>query len=363
MASAVTPDIFFIIGRCNSDDKFEEYIIKFVKRLLNSFAITYKKKRSMAMTMEKEWNHIQAHKRGSYVEAIRGILGVAIEKTQSKIKFTVLLANMNVRNMLARNARVSIKESPNIVGFMAILKRFGDPEALAEDFITNFDPGNGENKDEEDFMYGAHEDPGNYPSENPNYGGHRDGSLDSSGSLPRKLRMRQIKSKKIKLLKKMPTKQELYSKAREKGVTIDALSYGQLQKYKQKIFVRKQCEESNKAQYEQKMVRQEKFLRDHLEKRRLELGVPSGYQSNAKEETPVEDGYLYPFGLYEKNKKNFEKELGLPKITLYDLENADPNDSGAIQAALKRYKRLFNNLFHKYANCFTNPIGTLEFDD
>lgn len=92
------------------------------------------------------------------------------------------------------------------------------------------------------------------------------------------------------------------------------------------------------------------------------MGVASGYQSNAQEEAAVEDGYLYPFGVYEKNKKNFEKEIGLPNVQLYDLQNADQEEQDSVKAALKKYKRLFNSIFHNYANCLTNPSTTLDFD-
>lgn len=66
MASAVHHNILFIVNRTRDDDKFGEYIIKFVKRLLNAFAISYKKKRSMSLNQENEWKYIQAHKRGTY---------------------------------------------------------------------------------------------------------------------------------------------------------------------------------------------------------------------------------------------------------------------------------------------------------
>ena len=51
----------------------------------------------------------------------------------------------------------------------------------------------------------------------------------------------------------------MYDRCREKGVTIDHLSYGHLQKYKQKVFQLKQNEEKVNLEYKKKMERQEKF--------------------------------------------------------------------------------------------------------
>ena len=89
MSSAVAPDILYIIGKCSKDEKFNEYVIKFVKRLLNGFAVTYNKRRSMAYSAEKEWAVIQAHRRASYIELIKGMLDNVSNKYQFKIKILI----------------------------------------------------------------------------------------------------------------------------------------------------------------------------------------------------------------------------------------------------------------------------------
>merc|ERR1711884_185510 len=154
MTSAVHHDILFIINRCKDDDKFYDYVIKSVKRLLNGYAVSYKKKRSMALNVENEWKHIQAHKRGSYVELIKGVIHNVPEKIQNKIKFLILIANMNIRNMFAKRDRVTIRDTDNVKGFISALNRFGDGEALCEEFLQNFDTDQ-DLKDENDFMYGT----------------------------------------------------------------------------------------------------------------------------------------------------------------------------------------------------------------
>lgn len=116
-------------------------------------------------------------------------------------------------------------------------------------------------KNENDFMYGAEDI---LESVDDSYeDNYKHGSVDSNGSIPKKLRLRQLKNKRIKVVKNTPTKYDLYMRAREKGVTIDYLSYDTLQKYKQKVFNQKQQEEIIKEEYGNKMDRQEKFLRSH----------------------------------------------------------------------------------------------------
>lgn len=96
-------------------------------------------------------------------------------------------------------------------------------------------------------------------------------------------------------------------------------------------------------------------LKELLDKRKLELGVGS---KTAADEVVSKDKLIFEEQLQEKAPN---KTL-IPDIKLIILEEEEDRDREAMQLAMKKYSKLWKNLYYKYSNSGFNPKNVSNFD-
>lgn len=96
--------------------------------------------------------------------------------------------------------------------------------------------------------------------------------------------------------------------------------------------------------------RKKKKLEELLTKRKIELGITT--KTGGMDEIK---SLIYKDGEFkrEKERGNFSKMI-LPDMKLADLDEEEERDKEAVILLMKKYSKLWRNLFSKYANsCFS----------
>ena len=101
-----------------------------------------------------------------------------------------------------------------------------------------------------------------------------------------------------------------------------------------------------------------KFLKKHLNKRRIELGV--GKRGELKE--GEHETLMYPFGEYEKIQEKFEDRSGIELIELVDFAEFEESDYESLKATFAKYSRLWSNIFTVYSNRINTFEKRSDFD-
>jgi len=109
-------------------------------------------------------------------------------------------------------------------------------------------------------------------------------------------------------------------------------------------------EERKRAQDE----RARKKLKQEIEKRKIQLGVSTLNQKD-EQKNIIFDEQL-PLKLLEA--RNME-----PELVLVDLQEEEDRDRDAVEACMRKFSKLFRNLFTKYANSGFSSKQLRNFDD
>lgn len=90
-------------------------------------------------------------------------------------------------------------------------------------------------------------------------------------------------------------------------------------------------------------ARNNKKLREALNKRKIELGIlPAGQNDDVK-------ALLYKDQEYDKMRKTDAKMM-IPQINLVNMDEEEERDRLEVNEFMKKYAKLWKNLFYKYAN-------------
>ena len=101
-------------------------------------------------------------------------------------------------------------------------------------------------------------------------------------------------------------------------------------------------------------------LKEVIDKRKLEHGV--GPQS---EEGPGRDQLIFNEGqgeLEDPKTKKLINRTNLPEIKLLIVEEEEDRDKEAMNLLMKKYNKLWKNLYYKYSNSGFNPKNVANFD-
>ncbi len=95
-------------------------------------------------------------------------------------------------------------------------------------------------------------------------------------------------------------------------------------------------------------ARQKKKLKEQLDKRKVELGVVArGAATDQSGHALIYEG---EDTAYSRLQKQLDRKMHLPVIRLLDLEEEEERDKETINEFMKKYAKLWRNLFYKYAN-------------
>lgn len=96
-----------------------------------------------------------------------------------------------------------------------------------------------------------------------------------------------------------------------------------------------------------------------MEKRKLELGIGSSSTQEAKPLIYKEGSVLAES---DKLKKLTEQKLLIPQIKLIDLEEEEERDRESVTMFMKKYQKLWKNLYYKYSNSGFSSKQISNFD-
>lgn len=131
----------------------------------------------------------------------------------------------------------------------------------------------------------------------------------------------------------------------------------ELEKLKKRRFDQEEAKKQDEDKKRAASSKKKKRLQDMLEKRKAELGIQSMRRplvEGSKSLKPAGDSLqalIYENGAIEQEAEK-QKIFKLVKneVSLLNLENEEQRDQEAIKAVMKKYSKLWKNLFHKYAN-------------
>ena len=106
--------------------------------------------------------------------------------------------------------------------------------------------------------------------------------------------------------------------------------------------------------------RKKQKLKDILDKRKLEHGV-----GPKTDEGPSKDQLVFDDGVIEQEKEAHKKAMGkmmVPEIKLLNLDEEEDRDKEAMNLIMKKYAKLWKNLYYKYSNSGFNPKNVSNFD-
>lgn len=345
-AQCCSKPLMMLITRFINDHGVGEFLVKFLTVSLSMLLALEKgkgsKKVKIPTTMNINAKPKAAKETKEEKEVNRALKKTFIIEIARKIqKLRHAYVNSQMKNLvLSTNKRNNEIHGNDNVGCLVLLKFWGDPKSLIEEFMkeeTEREKKLAEEQEKNQQLVLADDiDPGNASAiegvnnrssmeivpYNDDYGNNRMSRDSKRGQL-------------IPWIKKQP-KGKIGRKAMHE--------IERLQK------TRKDREEFRKLQSKQLRMRDERSkrrLKDELEKRKIEYGVNSMNKSDAERKIIFDEGEVEKFKLQEKKH-------GLPEIELFDFEEEEQRDVDAIKIFMKKYAKLWKFYFNKYANmCFS----------
>ena len=92
-------------------------------------------------------------------------------------------------------------------------------------------------------------------------------------------------------------------------------------------------------------ARKNKKMKEQLEKRKLELGVTKAIDNG--------QAMIFKEGSVDKDNEKFKKlssKMMTPQIEYFDMDLEEERDRESMVSFMKKYAKLWKNLFYKYAN-------------
>lgn len=101
-----------------------------------------------------------------------------------------------------------------------------------------------------------------------------------------------------------------------------------------------------------------------LDKRKAELGVAFTRKPivGVQETDDSVKALLYDEGFIAQQQEKIFNKPQFPQIQLIDIDLEEPRDIQAVKACMKKYQRLWKNLFSKYANTGFTTKAANNFD-
>lgn len=256
--------------------------------------------------------------------------------------------NSQMKNLvLSTNKRNNELHGHDNVGCLVLLKFYGDPKEMVEEFMKEEEEREKkeaeENEKNQQLVLAGDIDPGNVSAIEGinNRSSMEIVPYDEYGNN----RMSRDSKRHLIPWKKLQPKGKIGRKA--------MLEIERLQKTRKE---REEFEKLQAKQYKMKDERKKKRLAEELEKRKIEYGINALNKSDANRKIIFDEGEV------DKFKKN-EKKTGLPEIELFDFEEEEQRDVEAIKLLMKKYSKLWKFYFEKYANIGFSTKQIKNFDE
>lgn len=159
--------------------------------------------------------------------------------------------------------------------------------------------------------------------------------------------IRSLPSIKMRREKRVPTKQELYDRLIKKGVKDDENGIRKLQEFKKKKEKFDEMMTMEEKRERQKFQKMDKFLKKHLEKRRIQLGVPSIVDLDREQTLDI---LAFPLDEYEKDIAKFEDTSGKDTIEIVNLTLLEAKEQNSAKSSFHKYRKLWRFIFLQYSN-------------
>jgi hypothetical protein len=112
--------------------------------------------------------------------------------------------------------------------------------------------------------------------------------------------------------------------------------------------------------------RKRQKLKEVIDKRKLEHGVGMRNLPNEIEESATKDMLIFKGSeISQVDNERAKKALGKvmqPEIQLINLDEEEDRDKEAINMMMKKYTKLWKNLYYKYSNSGFNSKNVSNFD-
>ena len=349
-AQSCSRPLMMLLTRFVNDSGVREFLVKFLTVSLSMLLALEKGKAKVKIptTMNlnnKNKGHKETKEEKEINRSLKKTFIIEIARKIQNLRHPYV--NNQMKNLvLSTNKRNTEMHGKDNVGCLVLLKFFGDPKELVNEFMKEEEEREKKEAEEAEknnqLVVADDIDAGNVSAvegiNNRNsmemvpyddYG-HNRVSRDSKRPLVP--------------WKKLQPKGKIGRKA--------MLEIERLQK------TRKEKQEFEKLQQKQLKMKDERGKRRlaaELEKRKIEYGVNSMNKSDANRKIIFNEGEV------EKFKKK-EKKTGLPEIELFDFEEEEQRDVEAIKIFMKKYSKLWKFYFEKYANAGFSTKNIKNFD-
>lgn len=343
-----------LISRYINDNGVKEFLVKFMTVSLSMLLAlekgkgTKKVKMPTTMNANKAKDNAKESKEEREVNrSLKKTFIVEIIRNVQKLRHNYINAQMRGL-VLSTNRRNTEIHGHDNVGCLVLLKFWGDPKALVDEFNKleeDRERREAEEQKHNQLVLADDLDPGNASAieglnarnsmELVPYEG-RDSAYGNRAS-------REEPSSLVPWINKAPK-----GKVGRKAVLeIERL-----------VKDRKNKEEMAKLEEKHLKIKDDKNkkkLADELEKRKIEHGIGSLNKADPNRKI------IFGFGEVDKFKLN-EKKAGVPEIDLFDFEQEEIRDVEAIKIFMKKYSKLWKFYFNKYANIGFSAKEIRNFD-
>lgn len=343
-AQCCSRPLLMLISRFVNDNGVREFLVKFLTVSLSMLLALEKgkgnKKIKIPTTMtinSKPSNPKESKEEKEINRSLKKTFIIEIARNIQKLRHAYVNAQMK-NLVMSTNKRNNEIHGQDNVGCLVLLKFWGDPKAIMDEFMK--DEVEREKKEAQEqeknqqLVLADDIDPGNASAIE---GVNNRNSMEIVPYSDYGNRM----SRDSKRGALVP-----WSKLKPKG-KIGRKAMHEIERLQKS---RRDREEFRKLQEKQERMREEKSkkrLADELEKRKIEYGVNDMNKNNAGRKIIFDEGEVDKF-------KMKEKKHGLPEIELFDFEEEEQRDVEAIKLFMKKYAKLWKFFFNKYANmCFS----------
>jgi len=343
-ASGVMDNIVDLAASILQIEEKSELVFKFANILFQYYQATYRARKVVIGHVDLAQS-MQSHKRGLCISLLRSF-ALIDEGIQLFIKERALDVHFELDQDFSKSKK-DLKHRGNIGGMKELIKSFGDPLTLIDDYknskLGNSSPrreASSEHKDLRDLDLSAVQE----EQLNQEQSFSRNASKIQNSSLS--LRKSNVRITTGKQRVRHMTKLELYESIRSKGLDKDEKEVAKLEKFKQKL---ERAEAGNRIAFQEEKEKEKKeqlFIRKHLNKRRIELGIIKRGDLKDGEDLTL----LYPLGQYEKDAKKLENKFGVEQIKLVEFESIEEDEMKALRYTFSKYSRLWKYIFMSYAN-------------
>ena len=328
-------------------ESIQDYILKYIKIALAILYTSEKSKRPKEKILprynnkhvtskpviphaELEYEILNAQRRALIIEMIKNIINLGNDAVNNQTKTLLLFTN----HQLTENLKIEQK------GIIMLLSLFGEPSQIISTFKKNF-------ASESKMSSSLKGSPERSVVDDINRSPLSKLDLDGSDFF----RELGIVPKKKRATERSPLADlSFLRKAKADPKVVQGLD--EIRKsFTEKILKNKEKEDLEKEKYEYR----KRNLKNVVDKRMIELGVPFMKKQNVVENIIFEEGSL----------EAVEKKQALPEIYIVHLEHEEERDRKGVDVVMRKYQKAIKNLFYLYANSGfsgkdTGPFSKIE---